>query len=142
MTILYMLIAVNCIAIVFLFYLLLEVNRMKSSREYIQNNRYYFKKIRNKEIKLIMEIVENSKGFKVLKISRKEMIDKLSKAGSLGICDKCGKSSEQGYYVAVLNFWLCPQCYKSWYKDAIRYKEDEAFEQSKYNLYCNIFESQ
>lgn len=59
-------------------------------------------------------IINNIKGFKVIEISSIEMFA----IGCGNICDHCEKTSENGYYVAVLNRWFCPACYEEWRKHA------------------------
>lgn len=83
--------------------------------------------------------VENEKGFLVLEISRSEMIGKLGRYGSIGICDSCGMPANKGYYIAVLNQWFCEDCFKEWYERATRYKEDEFYEKEKFDFYCKLF---
>lgn len=80
--------------------------------------------------------IENHKGFLVLEISRQEMIDK---CGSLGICDYCNGPASKGYYVAVLNRWYCPACYKHFINTATRYEEDIPIEKAHYKHYCKLF---
>lgn len=53
------------------------------------------------------EIVKNKKGFKVMKMNLSE----INYIGGFGICDWCGNTSTEGYYIAVLNQWYCPKCY-------------------------------
>ena len=86
----------------------------------------------------MMQEVDNSKGFKVLRVSRKRMLDRLGKYGCLGICDFCADSSEYGYYVAVLNQWICQECYDEWLRSAINYQEDRKIEQRNYETYKSI----
>lgn len=57
------------------------------------------------------EIVKNVKGFKVIKTSMVEMNKFFH---SPGICDCCNKGSADGYLIAVLNSWYCPECYDYW----------------------------
>lgn len=52
------------------------------------------------------KVVDNYKGFKVLEITRQEMMDKLTRYGCLGICDMCNRPTSVGYYVAVINQWV------------------------------------
>lgn len=61
---------------------------------------------------------ENEKGFKVIAVNGREML----KIGCGNICDNCAETSEDGYYVAVLNRWFCPACYADWFA----YAENEA----------------
>lgn len=81
-------------------------------------------------------IHENTKGFKIIKCKRREIIEVF---GGKGICDSCGKPSIEGYYIAVLNQWFCPQCYKEWYEDAYNYaiesSDDRRVEDKNFNFY-------
>lgn len=74
------------------------------------------------------EVINNEKGFKVLKVAACE----LTKIGGMGICDACGKAKMEGYYIAVLNQWYCPECYKRWYAGAKNYPEDRPIEDRHY----------
>lgn len=73
------------------------------------------------------KVVDNYKGFKVLEITRQEMMDKLTRYGCLGICDMCNRPTSVGYYVAVINRWMC------------RYEEDMKIENKNFNRFCNLF---
>ena len=88
-----------------------------------------------------METVENEKGFRVLKIDRTELLSKTARFGAIGVCDRCGHAPHTGYYVAVLNYWLCPDCFRNWYQDAEHYEEDLAYEEKKYRSYRKLFTS-
>lgn len=88
-----------------------------------------------------METVENEKGFRVLKIDRTELLSKTARFGVIGVCDRCGHAPHTGYYVAVLNYWLCPDCFRNWYQDAEHYEEDLAYEEKKYRSYRKLFTS-
>lgn len=73
--------------------------------------------------------ISNKKGFKVSKLSKVEVLDMWGKYGGVGICERCNEiPAEGGYYVAVLNQYLCTKCYKDWIKDAKVYEEDKYFE--------------
>ena len=85
------------------------------------------------------KIFNNSKGFKVIEISRREMLDNLSKYGSAGICDMCIDAPETGDYVAVLNMWLCRECLDAFIRSSKRYDEDIPVEERNFKLYCKIF---
>lgn len=82
-----------------------------------------------------MREFKNNKGFLVLEVSRERMLDRLEKYGCQGICDTCLASPEVGYYVAVLNSWLCKECFDEWYADAGRYTEDIRIEERNYERY-------
>lgn len=85
-------------------------------------------------------VVENHKGFLVLEISRDEMLDKLSRYGCLGICDSCNKPISKGYYIAVLNQWLCKEHYNEFVNTATRYDEDILIEEKNFKRYCKLFD--
>ena len=81
-------------------------------------------------------IEENKKGFKIIQVSRIEMVDKCD---SFGICDSCNETAETGFYIAVMNQWFCPKCYQNWYRRARRYPEDVAIENKNFEFYKKIF---
>lgn len=80
----------------------------------------------------------NNKGFLVLEVSRERMLERLKKYGCLGICDFCAVIPERGYYVAVLNRWLCKECFDEWYSDAERYQEDIPIEERNFERYKSL----
>ena len=88
----------------------------------------------------MVKVVENYKNFKVLKISREEMLNKLTRYGCLGICDSCVRPTSIGYYVAVINRWLCEDCYKDFIKTVDMYEEDKRIEERNYDRYCRLFD--
>lgn len=75
------------------------------------------------------ELVQNKKGFKVLKMR----LDEVNRVGGLCICDFCNTASVEGYYISVLNMWYCPKCYDEWYLSAKYYKEDADVENRNFN---------
>lgn len=81
-----------------------------------------------KPVEAICEAVENKKGFRVIKVSR--MLLEAATRQKKCVCDNCLKSPDVGYYVAVINRWLCPKCYSDFYKNAINYPEDRAVEET------------
>lgn len=85
------------------------------------------------------KVVDNYKGFKVLEITRQEMMDKLTRYGCLGICDMCNRPISVGYYVAVINRWMCKDCYNDFIKSIDRYEEDMKIENKNFNRFCNLF---
>ena len=85
------------------------------------------------------KIIDNPKGFKVIEISRTELVNKLAEYGSLGICDSCNQTDYTGYFVAVLNHWLCPKCYEEWMDNAIYYPEDAPYEKRTFEQYKKLF---
>lgn len=85
------------------------------------------------------KIVENPKGFKVIEAPRIEVVERLAEYGAVGICDYCGDSDTNGYYIAVLNRWYCPKCYREWLQRAVRHTEDIPFEKRHFELYKRVF---
>jgi hypothetical protein len=73
--------------------------------------------------------------FLVIEATRAEMH---RACGSPGICDYCGKVSDNGYYIAVLNQWFCPKCYEEWKQDARFYPEDRPVEERNYQYYSML----
>lgn len=86
------------------------------------------------------KIVDDGSGFKVIEISRSEIVSSILGAyGAIGICDYCGKSPENGYYVAVLNQWICPECYHDFISRNKPEPEDSWYEDLMFNKYKKIF---
>lgn len=85
------------------------------------------------------QIIDNKKGFKVIQIGRDDLVRTLAAFGSSGICDRCCKSPNTGYYIAVLNMWFCPECYNKWIANATRYDEDKEVEERNFNFYKSLF---
>lgn len=83
-----------------------------------------------------MEEVKTSEGFLILKVSNYEVAK--ATGTQYAICDNCCFDSTEGYYVAVLNSWLCPLCYADWKKHAIRYSEDVPVEERNYQWYKEL----
>ena len=83
-----------------------------------------------------MEEVKTSEGFLVLKVSNYELAK--ATGTQYAICDNCCFDDEYGYYVAVLNRWLCPLCYAKWKKHATRYSEDVPVEERNYQWYKEL----
>ena len=86
------------------------------------------------------DFISLSNRFKVIEIPRILLVDKLAEFGSIGVCDGCMRSEDTGYYVAVLNQWLCKKCYDEWISYAKWYKEDERIELKNFNFYCKLFD--
>ena len=80
-------------------------------------------------------IIENDNGFKVIELSRREIL----KIGGYGICDFCDNTTKQGYYIAVLNQWLCPECYREFIRTATRYESDKRIEDKNFNWFRKIY---
>lgn len=82
------------------------------------------------------KIYENEKGFKVIEVTAREML----KIGCGNICDHCGEQQlDNGYYVAVLNLWMCPTCFEMWYEDATNYatsnNDDDRVERKNFEYF-------
>ena len=77
--------------------------------------------------------VMNEQGFRILKVTKEEL--EIATDQECCFCDSCMKTPEYGYYVAVLNCWLCPQCFNRWLNNAIRYPEDTEVEERNYQRY-------
>ena len=86
------------------------------------------------------KVIENVKGFKVIEVTQDELMTKLGRYGSLGICDSCNDAAPSGYYIAVLNHWICPHCYKDWTQRAKWYKEDSVIEERNFKRYKELFD--
>lgn len=53
---------------------------------------------------------------------------KLIISGAFGNkCDSCYKTIDKVYYIPVLNWGMCEECFQDWQKRAIKYEEDEWF---------------
>jgi hypothetical protein len=85
------------------------------------------------------KVIENKKGFKVIEISKEELLKKLSQYGCIGICDFCGKPTEVGYYVAVINQWLCQDCYQDFISKVSYCIDDKPIEDRNFKFYSKLF---
>lgn len=79
------------------------------------------------------KIKQNKKKFLIIEMTKTETLEVWGKFGDAGICDICNNIPEKGFYVAVLNDYLCPKCFDEWLKNAKRYKEDEYFEKMNFD---------
>lgn len=86
------------------------------------------------------EVETTSKGFKVIPMTLEEV---QTVFGGEGICDWCNNMVLEGKYIAVLNAWYCPDCYKSWHQRSTYYHEDTGFEndmiERTFKLYKNEY---
>ena len=78
--------------------------------------------------------VENPKGFKVINTTAVECL----KWGGFGVCDHCNQSSNEGRFIAVLNHWVCPECFDKLLKRAVVYEEDKPYETKVFNRYAKL----
>lgn len=86
----------------------------------------------------VCQLVENDQGFLVMMVSRA----RLEKATNQErcVCDNCLRSPQVGYYVSVLNSFLCPQCYRRWIATAINFPEDRQVERRNFWRYASLLE--
>ena len=80
--------------------------------------------------------VDNQKGFFVIEVSAADLS---AQTGWVGICDYCNTHAENGYYIAVLNKWYCPKCYREFCERSKRYGEDDMIEKRNYERYAKMF---
>lgn len=80
--------------------------------------------------------IDNYQGFLILRVKRRELEDATYQEHC--VCDNCLASPEEGYYVAVLNRWLCAKCYAAWKEYAVRYSEDIPIEEKNYLIYREL----
>lgn len=73
------------------------------------------------------------KGFLIIQLSYQEAFVIWGKYGGFGICDRCNQTPQKGFFVACLNYYMCPKCFKNWLKKAQYYPEDKSFEKMQYN---------
>lgn len=69
---------------------------------------------------------KSPQGYAVLKMSLPECISVFK--GGAGICDNCECAAMEGYYVPVLNHYLCLKCYQDFTRRTPYYPEDAYFE--------------
>lgn len=70
------------------------------------------------------------KGFIIYDIPVKEYYILKTNGYFGGICDSCNLRITSGYYIPVMNYVYCHDCFASWYKRAIYYQEDNEYEDS------------
>lgn len=58
-------------------------------------------------------IKDNKKGFKVIQISRKELVEELGQYGAIGICDYCNETASTGYYIGCAKSMVLPEMLSS-----------------------------
>ena len=75
------------------------------------------------------------KGYIVYKMSN---IDAIGIFNGFGICDDCSSSTRVGYYVPVLNHYMCEDCFNEWQKVCIYYEEDLWFQSGNVKIVDNI----
>lgn len=76
-------------------------------------------------------LLENKKGFKIIKLTWRETV---CITDSWGLSDCCGQNSSEEplFYIAVLDRYFCECCMNAWLSGATRYKSD--IEKEQYNF--------
>lgn len=77
------------------------------------------------------EIVDNPKGFKVIKMSLSETQKVF---GSYGICDCCNRLLFEGFYIAVLHCLYCKDDYERFIETSFNYPEDRNIESANFEI--------
>lgn len=80
----------------------------------------------------VAKIISEKDGFKTIRVSREELLEKLGPLGSKGLCDYCISTPKSGYYVAVLDQWLCPKCYEEFVMSNVPDPRDFWFEDERF----------
>lgn len=75
-----------------------------------------------------MRIIEKFKIDKGYVAYKMRNIDAIEIFNGFGICDSCSKLTHYGYYVPILNYYKCEDCFNEWKKNCIYYPEDLWFE--------------
>lgn len=91
------------------------------------------------DFQVMAQIIENPAGFKVIEISRSELVGKLGHMGAVGICDYCSAAPTNGFYVAVLDQWYCPECYNRFIQENQPEPDDDWFENIRFAWFKKLF---
>lgn len=78
--------------------------------------------------------------FLVIQCTASEMMNAVG--GHTVQCDMCGGWQlpfDDGCYIAVLNQWLCQECFERWQEYAEWYTEDADVERRNYEFYAPRF---
>ena len=81
------------------------------------------------------KVLPSDKGFKLIATNHLEM----ASIGSYGICDSCNDNPKEGVYVAVLNYWMCNECFNKWHERAVYYPQDAKYENRNFKVYGELF---
>lgn len=76
-----------------------------------------------------------SKGYKAYEM---QAIDTIEIFNGYGMCDYCNKATVHGYYMPVLNWYLCEKCFKTIEKRSVYHPEDIPFEK-RYETFIDNF---
>lgn len=61
--------------------------------------------------------------------------------GGAGICDHCNFYSDKGFLIAILNHYVCKECYEEWDKQSTYYPEDKPIEDKRVEFFDEFFNS-
>lgn len=76
-----------------------------------------------------MNVFETEKGHRAIEVNLNEL---LTFSAMPPMCDSCNSGLlGTNYYIGVLNSVYCKECFDSFSKEAIYYKEDKSFEDAK-----------
>lgn len=70
----------------------------------------------------------NEKGFVIYKVTTSDYIILKAYNSLGGICDSCNAGINSGYYIPVMHYFMCKDCYLTWKEKAIYYDEDTEYE--------------
>ena len=73
----------------------------------------------------------NQKNFNIYIIDKIELKQLTNKKAMGKICDMCNKEVNTLYYIPVLHYVVCKDCYKEWIRTATYHEEDESYIQEK-----------
>lgn len=88
-----------------------------------------------------MKTVENSKGFKVLNLSKEDTLKLgfgfVEDGQHICVCMSCNEDcGNSANFIAALGDVMCDECLKEWLEDPLtkRYEEDIEYEEDNYNI--------
>lgn len=81
----------------------------------------------------MFKITKLKNGCKVYMIDSKET----ALIGGKGVCDCCNSLPVFGFLVPIVNRFMCPDCFVSWFLNSEYDKSERSFE----NYYCTLYES-
>ena len=77
--------------------------------------------------------------FLIIECTAKELRDITGQP--IVMCDFCAdvalSHNYKGYYISVLNQWICKKCYADWKKRARWYSQDSEIENKNFRYYAN-----
>jgi hypothetical protein len=84
---------------------------------------------------LLMKKFKSNAGYVVYEATAEDT----EKLGGCGICDRCNEPAKNGYLIAVLNSYFCPECYEDWDNNSRMYEEDLPIEARRAAYYDKVF---